>query len=79
VHKYRPRCGDLGVVVYQESEVGHSLVATVRGGLEVLRGFVGRGVDIVDAEVVAVREGGEPGCITVCVDVGCLLDGSGRG
>jgi hypothetical protein len=61
VHKYRARGRDLGVVVDQEGEVGHGLVAAVRWDLEVLCGLVVRGVDIVDADVVAVREGGYPG------------------
>lgn len=45
-------------------------MAAVCGDLEILRGFVGRSVDIVDADVIAVCEGSYPGWITVCVDVG---------
>jgi hypothetical protein len=45
-------------------------VAAVRGDLEILRGFIGRGVNIVYAEVVAVRKRREPRCITICVYVG---------
>jgi hypothetical protein len=70
MHKYRARGRDLGVIVNQEGKVGHGLVAAVRGDLEIFRGFVGRSIDIVDANVVAICEGCYPGWITVCVHVG---------
>ena len=65
VHEHRPARRDVLVVVDQEGEVGHCLVAAVRGDLEVFRGWVGGRIDGVDAEVVALREGVEPGGVAV--------------
>lgn len=68
------RGGDGVVVVYQEGEVGHGLVGAVCGDAEGvgLVIFVGRGVDVVDAEVVFFGEGrgGEPGSVAVGFYVG---------
>jgi hypothetical protein len=75
MHKYRARGRDLGVIVNQEGKVGHGLVAAVRGDLEIFRGFVGRSIDIVDANVVAICEGCYPGWITVCVHVETIRAG----
>lgn len=67
VHKDGACGGDGLVVVYQEGEVGHCLVAAVCGDLECGCGGVGT-VDGVDAEVVGSGEGVEPGRVTVCGD-----------
>jgi hypothetical protein len=61
-------CGGDGlVVVYQEGEVGHCLVAAVCGNLERGCGGVGT-VDGVDAEVVGFGQRIKPGGVTVCCD-----------
>lgn len=58
------------IIINEERQVRHSLMGSISGYLQHLLGFLqnGRGIDIVDTDVIFMAQSIESGCITIGFD-----------